>query len=100
MSPLVALGAFGVGLAIGLTVGETARRHLRRVNAMLAADAVTARRQRDEWATVAQRPPDAPGLAPSRPAATNSASHDHLFIRWPQGGGMWANVTEIEEVQP
>lgn len=50
----VALGAFGVGLVVGLTVGETARRHLRRLNAMLAADAVTARR-----ATVAQRPPDA-----------------------------------------
>ena len=58
MSPVVALGAFGVGLVVGLTVGETARRHLRRVNAMLAADAVTARRQRDEWAAVAQRPPD------------------------------------------
>lgn len=57
----VALGAFGVGLVVGLvvglTVGGSARRHLRRVNAMLAADAVTARRQRDQWATVAQQPP-------------------------------------------
>lgn len=23
-----------------------------------------------------------------------------VFIRWPQGGGMWCNVNEIEEVQP
>ena len=38
---------------------DLTRRHLRCVNRMLAADTVAARRQRDEWAAAAHKPPDA-----------------------------------------
>lgn len=60
MSPVVALGAFGVGL----TVGETSRRHLRRVNATLVNDIHRERTLRNQWVAVAEnrlrsQPPDA-----------------------------------------
>ena len=48
-----AAGTFVIGLLVGVGVGEMHRRHLRRVNTLLAQDLTGARRLRDAWMTQA-----------------------------------------------
>lgn len=50
----VAAGSFVVGVLIGVAVGDLTRRHLRRVNRMLADDVHRARALRDQWMQIAQ----------------------------------------------
>ena len=50
----VAAGSFVVGVLIGVAAGDLTRRHLRRVNRMLADDVHRARALRDQWMQIAQ----------------------------------------------
>ena len=50
----VAAGSFVVGVLVGVAAGDLTRRHLRRVNRMLADDVHRARALRDQWMQIAQ----------------------------------------------